>query len=209
MSPLSLAILILSFILIALGFARTRMKPRTSVRRARSIGAMATSGGPPLGQGFRSMKPSCPTHTPTRPRTTTRHTSLRAFLDQAWGVSVDQKTLTETIPQQLFAFSIIPYAGFLYHLTKSKQAPKLTLFGFYFLLVFVFATIPAGIYAKKVYHTTLANVDYLHGSAEFLLTLTNLFIVIGLKNAIDEKERERKNSGKENATESGKEGRTT
>ena len=117
---------------------------------------------------------------------TTRRVATAAFLDQAWGVSVDQKTLTETIPQQLFAFSIIPYAGFLYHLTKSKQAPKLTLFGFYFLLVFVFATIPAGIYAKKVYHTTLANVDYLHGSAEFMLTLTNLFIVIGLKGAIDE-----------------------
>ena len=75
---------------------------------------------------------------------------IPAFLDQAWGVSLDQKTLTETIPQQLFGLSIIPYAGFLYHLTKSKKAPKLTLFGFYFLLVFVFATIPAGIYAKKV-----------------------------------------------------------
>jgi len=117
---------------------------------------------------------------------TTRRVATAAFLDQAWGVSLDQKTLTETLPQQLFAFSIVPYAGFLYHLTKSKQAPKLTLFGFYFLLVFVFATIPAGIYAKKVYHTTLANVDYLHGSAEFMLTLTNLFIVIGLKGAIDE-----------------------
>jgi hypothetical protein len=112
--------------------------------------------------------------------------STAAFLDQAWGVSVDQKTLTETIPQQLFAVSIIPYAGFLYHLTKSKQAPKLMLFGFYFLLVFVFATIPAGIYAKKVFHTTLANVDYLHGSAEFMLTLTNVIIVLGLKGAIDE-----------------------
>ena len=60
------------------------------------------------------------------------------------------QTLTETIPQNLFAFSIIPYSGFLYHLTKSKKAPPLVLFGFYFLLVFVFATIPAGIYGAWV-----------------------------------------------------------
>ena len=106
------------------------------------------------------------------------------LLDQAWGVGIDQKTLTETIPQNLLAFSIVPYIGFLYHLTKSKDTPKLTLFGFYFLLVFVFATIPAGIYAKNVYHTTLANVDYLHGSAEFMLTLTNLFVVLGLQQKI-------------------------
>jgi len=52
----------------------------------------------------------------------------------------------------LFAFSIIPYAGFLYHLTRSKKAPPLTLFGFYFLLVFVFATIPAGIYGKACFN---------------------------------------------------------
>lgn len=47
---------------------------------------------------------------------------------------------------QLFAMSLFPYLGFLYHLTKSGQAPRLTLFGFYFLLAFVGATIPAGIY---------------------------------------------------------------
>ena len=98
------------------------------------------------------------------------------------------QTFNQTLPQNLFDVSIIPYAGFLYHLTKSKQAPPLTLFGFYFLLVFVFGTIPAGIYAKKVYETSLANVDYLHGSAEFLLTMTNLFIVIGLRRAIREAE---------------------
>jgi Protein of unknown function (DUF3593) len=78
-------------------------------------------------------------------------------------------------------------------------------FGFYFLLVFVIATIPAGvpssvvrtvtdavlclcssgthcvwrlagIYAKTVYKTSLANVDWLHGVSEALLTCTNLFI---------------------------------
>lgn len=39
-----------------------------------------------------------------------------------------------------------------------------------------------------MYGTSLANVDFLHGSAEFLLTLTNLFIVMGLRKAIREAE---------------------
>lgn len=56
----------------------------------------------------------------------------------------------DTLPQNLFAVSIIPYAGFLYHLHRSKQAPPLTLFGFYFLLAFVFATIPAGIFGEPL-----------------------------------------------------------
>lgn len=34
------------------------------------------------------------------------------------------------------------------------------------------------------YGTSLANVDWLHGSAESLLTLTNLFIVLGLRAAL-------------------------
>lgn len=97
---------------------------------------------------------------------------------------MDFNTLWDTLPQNLFAVSIIPYAGFLYHLHRSKQAPPLMLFGFYFLLVFVFATIPAGIYAKTVYGEPLANVDWLHGSAELMLTITNLFIVLGLRDGI-------------------------
>ena len=54
----------------------------------------------------------------------------------------------QDVAGSLFASSIFPYAAFLYFLTKSKQSPPLTLFGFYFLLVFVFATIPAGIYGE-------------------------------------------------------------
>jgi hypothetical protein len=50
--------------------------------------------------------------------------------------------------------------------------------------VFVFATIPAGIYAKTHYHDILANVDWLHGSAESLLTITNLLIAVGFRNAM-------------------------
>lgn len=53
-----------------------------------------------------------------------------------WAPSVD----SQSIASQLFAFSLFPYIGFLYFITKSKSAPKLTLFGFYFLLAFVGAT---------------------------------------------------------------------
>ena len=38
--------------------------------------------------------------------------------------------------------------------------------------------------AKNVYHTSLANVDWLHGSAESLLTVTNVIIVLGLRGAL-------------------------
>lgn len=76
-------------------------------------------------------------------------------------------------------------------MTKTGKTPKLTLIGFYFLLAFVAATIPAGIYAKKVYGTSLANVDWLHGSAESLLTVTNLLVVLGLRQAIREEEQKK------------------
>lgn len=39
-----------------------------------------------------------------------------------------------------------------------------------------------------MYDTTLANVDWLHGGAESMLTLTNLFLVVGLRQAIREVE---------------------
>ncbi|XP_011654702.1 uncharacterized protein LOC101210365 isoform X3 [Cucumis sativus] len=53
-----------------------------------------------------------------------------------WAPNID----SQSIASQIFAFSLFPYIGFLYFITKSKTAPKLTLFGFYFLLAFVGAT---------------------------------------------------------------------
>lgn len=53
-----------------------------------------------------------------------------------WAPNID----SQSIASQVFAFSLFPYIGFLYFITKSKTAPKLTLFGFYFLLAFVGAT---------------------------------------------------------------------
>lgn len=86
--------------------------------------------------------------------------------------------------ESLFAVSLFPYLGFLWFLTRSGKTPRLALIGFYVLLVFVVITIPAGIYAKTHYGTELANVDWLHGSAEMFLTLSNVLVVLGFRQAV-------------------------
>ena len=88
----------------------------------------------------------------------------------------------------LFAVSLFPYLGFLWFMTRSGQTPRLALIGFYVLLIFVAVTIPAGIYAQANYHQSLANVDWLHGSAEAFLTLSNILVVLGFRKAIIDRE---------------------
>jgi Protein of unknown function (DUF3593) len=92
----------------------------------------------------------------------------------------------------LFALSLFPYLGFLWFITRSRQTPRLALIGFYTLLVFVGVTIPAGIYAKVHYGESLANVDWLHGSAESFLTLSNILVVLGFRQAIIARDRSQK-----------------
>ena len=87
----------------------------------------------------------------------------------------------------LFALSLFPYLGFLWFMTRSGKTPRLALIGFYILLVFVAVTIPAGIYAQVHYGETLANVDWLHGSAELFLTISNILVVLGFRKAVLEK----------------------
>lgn len=87
--------------------------------------------------------------------------------------------------ETLFALSLFPYLGFLWFLTRSGQAPRLALIGFYFTLVFVGVTIPAGIYAQAVYGRSLSNVDTLHGAAEVFLTVANILIVLGFWQAVN------------------------
>ena len=87
--------------------------------------------------------------------------------------------------QNLFALSLLPYLLFLYFLSKTPSTPRLALVGFYLLLVFVAITIPAGIYSKVHYGTSLANVDWLHGGAETFLTLSNIVVVLGFKLALE------------------------
>jgi hypothetical protein len=86
--------------------------------------------------------------------------------------------------ETLFALSLFPYLAFLWFLTRSRQTPKLALIGFYMTLVFVAVTIPAGIYAQTGLGKSLADVDWLHGGAEFFLTLSNILIVIGFQQGI-------------------------
>jgi len=86
--------------------------------------------------------------------------------------------------ETLFVLSLFPYLGFLWFATRSHQLPRLALLGFYGTLVFVAVTIPAGIYAQVHYGESLANVDWLHGSAEVFLTLSNILIVLGFRQAI-------------------------
>ncbi|KAI0563436.1 hypothetical protein FGB62_40g221 [Gracilaria domingensis] len=107
------------------------------------------------------------------------HGNVTKMLVDPWSVS---PATIDGLAGQFFALSLMPYLTFLYFLNRSEvECPPLVNFGFRFLLVFVFATIPAGIYAKVHYHDILANIDWLHGGAESLLTITNLLIVLGFR----------------------------
>ncbi|GAB5363664.1 hypothetical protein AAMO2058_000903300 [Amorphochlora amoebiformis] len=91
-------------------------------------------------------------------------------------------TLQESVTADLFATSLFPYLGFLYYISRKEVGMNfVTNFGFQFLVAFVVASIPASLYAISHYQSTLSDVDWLHGSAEGLLTVTNLLIVLGLR----------------------------
>tara|TARA_Y200000002_G_C22207180_1_gene465849 strand:+ start:75 stop:410 length:336 start_codon:yes stop_codon:yes gene_type:complete len=79
----------------------------------------------------------------------------------------------------LFAVSIIPYSIFLYYLYKIKPLNKLTKIGFSLTVLFVFITIVISIYSQTYLNRTLVEVDILHGSAEFFLTLSDFIILLG------------------------------
>ena len=86
--------------------------------------------------------------------------------------------------EALFALSLFPYLGFLWFLSRVREMPRLALIGFYCTLVFVGVTIPSGIYAQVHYGKSLANIDWLHGGAEIFLTLSNILIVLGFRQAV-------------------------
>jgi hypothetical protein len=74
---------------------------------------------------------------------------------------------------KLFQVSLPPYLAFLYFLGfRGNRTPKLASFGFRFLLLFVLVTIPSGSMSKAAWGLGLADVDWLHGSAELLLTVS-------------------------------------
>jgi len=89
----------------------------------------------------------------------------------------------------LFQASLAPYVGFLYFLNYERnKAPDLVKFGFGFLLLFVAATIPTGILSTKTFGVSLADCDWLHGGAEALLTVSNILLVLGFRQAMTGKE---------------------
>lgn len=97
------------------------------------------------------------------------------------------KTLKDTVINGIFQLSSFIYILFLISLVflykKDKAVfSKLTIFGFWFVIVFVSITVVCIYYATKVHgHPTLTHDDFLHGFAESFLTLSNLMIVIGIR----------------------------
>ena len=79
----------------------------------------------------------------------------------------------------LFAASIFPYAIFLFYLYKIKFVNKLVKTGFSSTVLFVFITIVISIFTLNYYGRTLVEVDFLHGLAEFFLTLSDFIILSG------------------------------
>ena len=79
----------------------------------------------------------------------------------------------------LFAASIFPYAIFLFYLYKIKSVNNLVKTGYSLTVLFVFITIVVSIYTLNYYNKTLVEVDFLHGSAEFFLTLSDFVILFG------------------------------
>ena len=79
----------------------------------------------------------------------------------------------------LFAASIIPYSIFLFYLFKIKSVNKFVKTGFSLTVLFVLITIVVSIFALNYYDKSLVEVDFLHGSAEFFLTLSDFVILLG------------------------------
>jgi len=99
------------------------------------------------------------------------------------------KDLAENIAGPFFGVSLFPYLAFLYFLSvPENNCPKGVTVGFATCLLFVFLTIPAAIAAQVLYGVSLADSDWLHGSAESLLTMTNLVTVLAFRQALNAKE---------------------
>jgi hypothetical protein len=95
----------------------------------------------------------------------------------------------EALAGPLFGLSLFPYLAFLYLLdVKENDTPKGVTVGFATCLLFVFLTIPAAIAAKLLFGASLADADWLHGSAESLLTITNLVTVVAFRQALQAKQ---------------------
>ncbi len=82
-------------------------------------------------------------------------------------------------PGPFFILSLIPYLAFLFWAQKSKQIPRIALWGFRLTLLFVLMTIVFAIVADQIYGQELTKVDPLHGAAESFLTLSDALVALG------------------------------
>lgn len=115
-------------------------------------------------------------------------TEVVGFLDQV-NLSIGRDE-AEALAGPFFGASLFPYLAFLYFLNvKENETPKGVTVGFTSLLLFVFLSIPAAIGAQVNYGVSLADSDWLHGSAESMLTITNLVIVVAFRQALNAKEK--------------------
>ena len=111
---------------------------------------------------------------------------LESFNDQ---LNIDSST-AEAIAGPFFGSSLFPYLAFLYFLNvEENKTPKGVTVGFACCLLFVFLSIPAAIAAKVLYGVSLADSDWLHGSAESMLTVTNLITCVAFRQALNAKEK--------------------
>jgi len=95
----------------------------------------------------------------------------------------------EAIAGPFFGASLFPYLAFIYFLNvPENDTPKGVTVGFASCLSFVFLTIPAAIAAEVLFGVSLADSDWLHGSAESLLTVTNLVTVVAFRQALQYRE---------------------
>lgn len=99
--------------------------------------------------------------------------------------NVDQEA-AETMAGPFFGLSLLPYIAYLWLLNAPEnKVPKGVIVGQAALLIFVFLSIPAVIAAKAWFGVSMADCDWLHGSAESLLTATNLVTVVAFRQALD------------------------
>lgn len=105
-----------------------------------------------------------------------------SLLDAAASLTPAQ---AEQLAGPFFGASLFPYLAFLYFLNAPQSStPRGVVVGFAWCLIFVFGTIPGAIAAKLQFGVSLSDCDWLHGSAESLLTVTNLLIVLAFRDAL-------------------------
>ena len=140
-----------------------------------------------------AFAPALPRLSPALPAIHTRAAPINLLVDvPTAGAVLDHTAQLTAFADQgnnlagiFFQASLPSYLIFLYFLGYEKnRTPKVAMFGFQFLLLFVLSTVFTGIVTKSVYSSSLADVDWLHGAAEALLTTSNLYVGLGFRAAL-------------------------